>query len=114
MTKLFIALVYVQICLSTAPAYTRRRKRRTLPQSVCSFSHLLCCSNTSAEGTVATDERVGAAVVFGQSKFQPGVLISPAPGYEFDPTNEKGLAEFRGHIWQDFWPYPDACIDPFH
>ncbi|KAK0190081.1 NRPS-like enzyme [Armillaria mellea] len=50
---------------------------------------------TPIEGTIATDKRVGAAVMFGQSKFQPGVLISPAPGYEFDPTNEKDLAEFQ-------------------
>ncbi|PBK87975.1 NRPS-like enzyme [Armillaria gallica] len=54
---------------------------------------------TPIEGTITTDRRVGAAVMFGQSKFQPGVLISPASGYEFDPTNEKDLAEFRGNIW---------------
>ncbi|KAK0231808.1 NRPS-like enzyme [Armillaria nabsnona] len=54
---------------------------------------------TPIEGTITTDKRVGAAVMFGQSKFQSGVLISPAPGYEFDPTNEKDLAEFRWGIW---------------
>lgn len=54
---------------------------------------------TPIEGTIATDKRVSAAVVFGQSKFQSGVLISPAPGYEFDPTNEQDLADFRGSIW---------------
>ncbi|KAK0492004.1 NRPS-like enzyme [Armillaria luteobubalina] len=55
--------------------------------------------STGVKGTIATDKRVGAAVIFGQSKFQPGVLISPAPGYEFDPTNEQDLANFRGSIW---------------
>ncbi len=72
-----------------------------------------CTTNTSAEGTITTDKRVGAAIMFGQSKFQSGVLISPASAYEFDPTNEKDLAEFRGSIWQDSRPLPDACIDAF-
>ncbi|KAK0449007.1 NRPS-like enzyme [Desarmillaria tabescens] len=51
------------------------------------------------EGTITTDKRVAAAIMFGRSKFQTGVLISPAPGYEFDPTNQKDLAAFRASIW---------------
>ncbi|KAK0190058.1 hypothetical protein F5146DRAFT_1139593 [Armillaria mellea] len=51
------------------------------------------------EKMITTDKRIAAAVMFGRSKFQPGVLVSPAPGYEFDPTNEKDLADFRASIW---------------
>ncbi|KAK0492011.1 NRPS-like enzyme [Armillaria luteobubalina] len=49
--------------------------------------------------TLTTDKRIAAAVMFGRSRFQPGVLVSPAPGYEFDPANEKDLADFRASIW---------------
>ncbi|PBK64722.1 acetyl-CoA synthetase-like protein [Armillaria solidipes] len=54
---------------------------------------------TPIEKTITTDKRIAAAVMFGRSRFQPGVLVSPAPGYEFDPTNEKDLTDFRASIW---------------
>ncbi|KAK0201251.1 NRPS-like enzyme [Desarmillaria ectypa] len=54
---------------------------------------------TPIEKTIATDKRIAGAVMFGRSRFQPGVLVSPALGYEFDPTNEKDLADFRANIW---------------
>ncbi len=64
------------------------------------FPHLaMCCTDTLAEKTITTDKRIAAAVMFGRSRFQPGVLVSPAPGYGFDPTNEKDLADFRASIW---------------
>ncbi|KAG7441925.1 acetyl-CoA synthetase-like protein [Guyanagaster necrorhizus] len=55
---------------------------------------------TPIEKTITVDKRVTAAVMFGRSRFQPGVLVSPAPGYEFDPANEKDLADFRTSIWE--------------
>ncbi len=57
------------------------------------------CADTLAEKMITTDKRIASAVMFGRSRFQPGVLVSPAPGYEFDPTNEKDLADFRANIW---------------
>ncbi|PBK87988.1 hypothetical protein ARMGADRAFT_904005, partial [Armillaria gallica] len=39
-------------------------------------------------------------VMFGRSRFQPGVLVSPVLGYEFDPTNEKDLTKFCVSIWE--------------
>ncbi|KAG7441935.1 acetyl-CoA synthetase-like protein [Guyanagaster necrorhizus] len=51
------------------------------------------------EQIITTDKRISAAVMFGRSRFQTGVLVYPAPGCEFDPANEKDLADFRARIW---------------
>lgn len=45
------------------------------------------------------DPHVQASVFFGRGRFQAGVLIEPAPGYCFDPTDTAKLAEFRNMIW---------------
>ena len=37
--------------------------------------------------------------MFGQGKFQNGVLIEPKPGYKFDPQDSAKLQEFRNLIW---------------
>ncbi|PBK87982.1 acetyl-CoA synthetase-like protein [Armillaria gallica] len=75
-------------------------KTNPTPIGMFHFPHLaMCCTDTLAEKTITTDKRIAAAVMFGRSRFQPGVLVSPAPGYEFDPTNEKDLADFRASIW---------------
>ncbi|KAK0492826.1 NRPS-like enzyme [Armillaria luteobubalina] len=51
------------------------------------------------EAGLATDERVAAALMFGRSKFQPGVLILPTPEETFDPSDTARLAEYRASIW---------------
>ena len=38
-------------------------------------------------------------LIFGQGKFQNGVLIEPKPEYVFDPRDEKKLEEFRNKLW---------------
>jgi len=37
--------------------------------------------------------------MFGNSRFQNGVLVDPKQEYEFDPRDEEKLAEFRNKIW---------------
>ncbi|KAK0219168.1 NRPS-like enzyme [Armillaria fumosa] len=51
------------------------------------------------EAGLTTDKRVAAALMFGRSKFQPGVLILPTPEETFDPSNTERLAEYRASIW---------------
>ncbi|KAK0470423.1 NRPS-like enzyme [Desarmillaria tabescens] len=51
------------------------------------------------EAVLITDKRIAAAVMFGRSKFQPGVLIQPTPDEAFDPDDVIRLAEYRSSIW---------------
>ena len=44
--------------------------------------------------------------MFGQGKFQNGVLIEPKPEYKFDSQDAKKLEEFRNKIWYRIW---SAC-----
>ncbi len=37
--------------------------------------------------------------MFGRSKFQPGILILPAPEEAFDPSDTARLVEYRSRIW---------------
>ncbi|KDQ50557.1 hypothetical protein JAAARDRAFT_141882 [Jaapia argillacea MUCL 33604] len=43
--------------------------------------------------------RVSAAIVFGTGRTQNGVLVAPAPEFEFDPLDEEKLVEFRNAIY---------------
>ncbi|KAK0442587.1 NRPS-like enzyme [Armillaria borealis] len=45
------------------------------------------------------DRRIAAVVMFGRSKFQPGVLIQPTRDEAFDPRDVTRLAEYRTNIW---------------
>ena len=45
------------------------------------------------------DPHVSGAVMFGRSRFNVGVLVSPKAKYAFDPSDEKKLSEFRSFIW---------------
>ena len=45
------------------------------------------------------DPLVSGAVMFGRSRFNVGVLVSPKAKYAFDPSDEKKLSEFRSFIW---------------
>ncbi|KAK0193507.1 NRPS-like enzyme [Armillaria mellea] len=51
------------------------------------------------EAGLAADKRVAAALMFGRSKFQPGVLILPSPEEAFDPSDTTSLVEYRSKIW---------------
>ncbi len=51
------------------------------------------------EAGLIMDKRIAAAMMFGRSKFQPGVLILPTPEEAFDPTDTVRLAEYRASIW---------------
>ncbi|KAK0451171.1 NRPS-like enzyme [Desarmillaria tabescens] len=50
------------------------------------------------EAGLTTDKRITAALMFGRSKFQPGVLILPAPEEVFDPSDTTRLAKYRASI----------------
>ena len=45
------------------------------------------------------DPRIRAAVMFGQGKFNTGVIIDPAPEFLFDCYDRQKFAEFRNLIW---------------
>jgi len=45
------------------------------------------------------DPRIRAAVMFGQGKFNAGVIIDPIPEFQFDPCDKHKFAEFRNLIW---------------
>ncbi|SJK99273.1 uncharacterized protein ARMOST_02564 [Armillaria ostoyae] len=51
------------------------------------------------EAVLTGDKRIAAAVMFGRSKFQPGVLIQPTGDEVFDPRDVTRLAEYRTNIW---------------
>ncbi|KAK0184797.1 NRPS-like enzyme [Armillaria mellea] len=51
------------------------------------------------EAGLVMDKRIAAAMMFGRSKFQPGVLILPTPEEAFDPSDSVRLAEYRASIW---------------
>ncbi|PBK62268.1 NRPS-like enzyme [Armillaria solidipes] len=54
---------------------------------------------SNAEAVLTGDKRIAAAVMFGRSKFQPGVLIQPTGDEIFDPRDVTRLAEYRTNIW---------------
>ncbi|KAK0184801.1 NRPS-like enzyme [Armillaria mellea] len=51
------------------------------------------------EAGLVMDKRIAAAMMFGRSKFQPGILILPTPEEAFDPSDSVRLAEYRASIW---------------
>ncbi|KAK0184796.1 NRPS-like enzyme [Armillaria mellea] len=51
------------------------------------------------EAGLTTDKHVAAALMFGRSKLQPGVLVLPTPEEVFDPSDATRLAEYRASIW---------------
>ncbi|KAK0184035.1 NRPS-like enzyme [Armillaria mellea] len=52
------------------------------------------------EAALISDRHISGVVMFGRGKFQPGVLIQPAPEYSFDPKDTKRLVEYRSLIWE--------------
>ena len=51
------------------------------------------------EVPIEAHPRVSAAVVFGTGRTQNGVLVEPAAGFAFDPSDETSLSAFRNEIW---------------
>ncbi|KAI1798469.1 acetyl-CoA synthetase-like protein [Ganoderma leucocontextum] len=51
------------------------------------------------ENIIGEDPHVQNCVVFGQGKFQNGVLIDPKADHKFDPQNATALEDFRNKIW---------------
>jgi len=45
------------------------------------------------------DPRVTASVMFGNGRFQAGILVEPKQELKFDPSNVERLSEFRNMIW---------------
>lgn len=52
-----------------------------------------------SEIIINSDPHVQACLMFGQGKFQNGVLIEPKEEYKFDPKDSAKLQEFRNMIW---------------
>ena len=46
-----------------------------------------------------SDPNVGGAVMFGNMRFNVGVLVSPTESAIFDPVDEEKLSEYRRLIW---------------
>jgi len=53
----------------------------------------------STETIMTKDPRIRAAVMFGQGRFNPGVIIDPVPEFLFDLRDRQKFAEFRNLIW---------------
>ena len=45
------------------------------------------------------DPRIRAAVMFGQGRFNAGVIIDPIPEFQFDCCDKRKFADFRNLIW---------------
>src|SRR5579872_5767702 len=56
-------------------------------------------NQASTEGIMTKDPRIRAAVMFGQGKFNAGVIIEPVAEFQFDCGDVQKLAEFRNLIW---------------
>ena len=51
------------------------------------------------EVPIEAHPRVNAAIVFGTGRIQNGVLVEPAVGFAFDPSDQTSLSTFRNEIW---------------
>ncbi|KAK0209417.1 hypothetical protein IW262DRAFT_1529216 [Armillaria fumosa] len=47
------------------------------------------------EAALMSDRHITSAVMFGQGKFQSGVLVQPSPEYAFDPKDTRRLSEYQ-------------------
>ncbi|KAM5540045.1 hypothetical protein V8D89_006185 [Ganoderma adspersum] len=52
------------------------------------------------ERIIKEDIHVRDCLVFGNSRFQNGVLVEPEAAFAFDPKNQSLLAEFRNNVWE--------------
>jgi hypothetical protein len=51
------------------------------------------------EAIVSRDPHILSCVMFGQGRFNPGLLIDPQPAHKFDYQDDGKLDEFRNLIW---------------
>ncbi|KAI0345580.1 acetyl-CoA synthetase-like protein [Trametopsis cervina] len=51
------------------------------------------------EGHVLSSPLVKGAIMFGRGRDEAGILIEPKEEYQFDPTDEQALVDFRNKIW---------------
>ena len=51
------------------------------------------------EKIIDEDPHVKMSIMFGQGKFQNGLLIEPAEGLSVDPNDPQQVAAFRNAIW---------------
>ena len=51
------------------------------------------------ESILTSDANIAAAVMFGQGRFNVGVIIAPKAEFKFDSKDYVRLAEFRNAIW---------------
>ncbi|TFK36289.1 hypothetical protein BDQ12DRAFT_634344 [Crucibulum laeve] len=90
---------------STSDLYQRHHSHPRLLKHCGRADDVIVLSNgektlsRAIEIPIEADPHVNAAVVFGTGRTQNGVLIAPAPGFTFDPTDEEALATFRNTIW---------------
>ncbi|RPD56588.1 acetyl-CoA synthetase-like protein [Lentinus tigrinus ALCF2SS1-7] len=54
---------------------------------------------TPIEHIIKEDPHVAGCIVFGQGKFQNGVLIDPAPDCHVSPGDQGSLVSYRNKIW---------------
>ncbi|PIL37207.1 hypothetical protein GSI_00900 [Ganoderma sinense ZZ0214-1] len=52
------------------------------------------------ETIIGEDPYIQGCVIFGQGKFQNGILVEPKQEYRFDPQDVKQLEEYRSKIWK--------------
>ncbi|KAI0746390.1 acetyl-CoA synthetase-like protein [Daedaleopsis nitida] len=51
------------------------------------------------EQIINEDPHIHSCLIFGQGRFQNGLLIRPAPEFDCDPLDEKSLESFRNAVW---------------
>lgn len=61
-------------------------------------------ADLSSEAIMMKDPRIRSAVMFGQGKFNTGVIIDPIPEFQFDCCDRQKFAEFRNLIWFEALP----------
>lgn len=51
------------------------------------------------ENIISHHPSINGVVLLGRAKSQAAILVEPIKSREFDPSDEKALAEFRNEIW---------------
>lgn len=79
--------------------------RQTNPAPLGAYLHNRTALNGDSDTTfvpeaiICRHPSVRAAMMFGRERFHAGVLIDPAEGKAFDPSDLVQLAAFRNKIW---------------
>ena len=59
--------------------------------------YLALCPHS--ETIITEDPHIQGCIMFGQGKFQNGLLVEPIPEYRFDSQDASKLEDFRNKIW---------------